>query len=83
MAVLRTKKIESCCEKITTVKNRSTKFLENLVLCVKVSGGKRLKIHPAGMQYFYFLSIREKASVVIQFLLLLNATSLWARPAAY
>ena len=54
MAVLRTKKIESCCEKITTVKNRSTKFLENLVLCVKVSGGKRLKIHPAGMQYFYF-----------------------------
>lgn len=83
MAVLRTKKIESCCEKITTVKNRSTKFLENLVLCVKVSGGKRLKIHPAGMQYFYFLSIREKASDVIQFLLLLNATSLWARPAAY
>ena len=38
----------------TTVKNRSTKFSENLVLCVKVSGGKRLKIHhPAGMQYFY------------------------------
>ena len=53
------------------------------MLCVKVSGGKRLKIHPAGMQYFYFLSIREKASDVIQFLLLLNATSLWARPAAY